>query len=407
LFDAQSIMKIRLDRLAPFAACLLAAPLSIAALLAFGASSACSKSDSTPVATVDAGVSAAFRATLANPAPANLQEGERIYYEETYGTEVDHSWPPAAFMVQLWKGDTKTWGEQFSNWGWLVDPGDDLPVGLKRGSTDPTLVHEVCATCHVTKLDDGRIWSGMPALHLDWAGFRLAINTAWVAAGNPPIETDKSIAKLQGILQPGSSNADSTDDPHIVPADFPLYVDLGPRKNLGYIGSGKDVRSQAFLSILTFGAGDDPNIPFPTDAISGPLVDYLSWTVAPTPLSANVDAAAAARGATVFQNEKCGSCHHDDDLGSNIVAEWNNTIPELVPGTDPAHPEGTIATDVNFFNLSNGPSDGGAGPGPGLQSLLKFIVANNLKVDGTDGYAVTDLHGLFVMDTLSTRQKTA
>ncbi|MEO7095137.1 MAG: hypothetical protein ABI175_17890, partial [Polyangiales bacterium] len=263
-----------------------------------------SKDDGAPTGPTGApkGVSAAFRKTLANPAPAELQEGERIYYEEAFGTEADHSWPPAEWMVKLWKSDEARWGKQFSKFGWIVDPGDDLPVGLKRGSKDATLVHETCATCHVSVLDDGRVWSGMPAQHLAWAQFRLALDDAWIAAGHPSLLSPESIAKAKLIQQPGSSNADNASDPHVVQADFPLYVNLGLRKNLGYTGAGRDVRSQCYLSILTFGAGD--SVPFPGADITGPLVDYLSWTRTPKPLS--FDADAATRGQAVFTAQKCG-----------------------------------------------------------------------------------------------------
>jgi hypothetical protein len=357
----------------------------------------CSSKDDAP-ASVDAGkgapkgVSAAFRKTLANPAPAELQEGERLYYEETFGTEVDRSWPPAEWLVKLWKSDEAKWGKQFSKFGWIVDPGDDLPVGLKRGSTDGTLVHETCATCHVTVLDDGRVWSGMPAQHLAWAQFRLALNDAWMAAGYPSLMSPAAIAKSKLIQQPGSSNAENASDLHVVQADFPLYVNLGLRKNLGYTGAGRDVRSQCFLSILTFGAGD--SVPFPGDDVTGPLVDYLSWTRTPKPLA--VDADAAARGQKVFTAEKCGSCHHVDDLSVDRVAQWF-AGPELRPGDSPDHGEGTIATDKNFFDLtgSDADPDAGGGPGPGLDKLLRFIIEHRLQVVGTDGYAVTDLHGLF------------
>ena len=373
----------------------LASAILLAALLGLGAPFACSSKSSDPAQNAGApkGVSAAFRATLANKAPPELQEGERVYFEETYGTEIDRSWPPADFMVALWKSDLGKWGPQFSKYGFLVDPGDDLPVGLKRGSRDGTLVHETCATCHVTTLDDGRIWSGMPAQHLDWSRFRIDVNAAWIAAGHPSMLSDKTIAKLRAIQQPGSSNADSADDPRVIPADFPLYVNLGLRQNLGYTGAGRDVRSQCFLSILTFGAGDSDAEPFPTDDVSGPLVAYLAWTRTPKSLTPG-DAGAIDRGKQVFEREKCSGCHHVDDLSKDRVAQWLDG-PELRVGDSADHDEGTIATDRGFFGLSDVSTTGGGGPGPGLDKLLRFIIDHSLKVVGTDGYAVSDLHGVF------------
>ena len=195
-------------------------------------------------------------------------------------------------MVNLWKSDTAKWGTQFSNFGFLVDPGDDLPVGLKRGTVNPKLVHETCATCHVTKLEDGRIWSGMPAEGLAFPAFSLAVNQAWIAAGNSSLISDAAIKKMQGVLHPGSTNADSVDDPHVVPADFPLYVDLGQRDHLNYIGAAANPKSEIFLSIFTFGAGAG-DIPFPPSADTIALVAYLSSIAPPKPMT--IDQAAAAQ----------------------------------------------------------------------------------------------------------------
>lgn len=331
---------------------------------------------------------AKFRVLLANPAPADLQEGERIYYEDAFGTETLGDWPPASWLVKLWQSDKAKWGEQFSKFGWLVDPGDDLPVGFKRGIKNPALVHETCASCHVTKLDDGRYWSGMPATHLQWAQFRLSVNEAWVKDGHPALVTAQGITKLQGILQPGSGNADSVADKHIVPADFPLYVNLGKRHNLGYTGVASDSRSQVWLSMYTFGAGDD--LPFPPESITTPFDAYMAWMEPPKPLK--VADNGAAHGQAVFVAAKCATCHHVEDIGKDGASDYATDTTETFP--DFKHTSGTIRTDPLFYGLADS-SDPGSGPGPGLAKLINFIIDNALSVGSPSGYAVSDLHGIF------------
>jgi len=340
------------------------------------------------------GYSEAFRATLSNPAPEEHAEGERIYYEETFGTEVLGDWPPADWMIDLWQNDEATWGEQFSNYGWLVDPGDDLPVGLKRGTTDNALVHETCAACHVDVLPDGRIWGGMPATKLQWSRFRLAIDEAWRAGGGDPLLSPESIDHMGSVLQPGSSNAESSASDVYVPTDFPLYVNLGERDNLGYTGAGGDVRSQVWLSIFTFGAGsDETGVPFPDVQITRFFDPFMAWMT--TPDAPVGDAAAVERGAAVFEAARCGECHHNDDLMADDVPDWIDLAEE-----DEAHPgendrpRGSIGTDYNFYSLSDD-ATGEGGPGPGLLELIAFIAQNNLDVGRTSGYVTADLHGLW------------
>lgn len=337
------------------------------------------------------GYSAAFRATLDNPAPEEHAEGERIYYEETFGTEVLDSWPPADWMIDLWENDESTWGEQFSNFGWLVDPGDDLPVGLKRGTTDRSRVHETCAACHVDVLPDGRVWGGMPATKLQWTQFRLAIDEAWRADAGEPLLTDAEIDHFLAVPQPGSSNAESSESSLYVPTDFPLYVNLGERDNLGYTGAGRDVRSQVWLSIFTFGAGDpETGVPFPDVQITRFFDPFMAWMT--TPDAPDGDAAAEARGRTVFEDAGCADCHHVDDLAADQVPAWvDDPAQESGPG-EGGFPLGSIATDGNFYGLSD---EATGGAGPGFFALIAFIAEHNLSVGPTDGYVSADLHGLW------------
>ena len=341
------------------------------------------------------GYSAAFRATLANPAPAEQAEGERIYYEETFGTEVLDDWPSADWMIDLWQGDEATWGEQFSAYGWLVDPGDDLPVGLKRGTSDATKVHETCAACHVDVLPDGRIWGGMPATKLQWSQFRLAIDEAWVADGGEPLLSPESIDHMRAVPQPGSSNAESSDSDVYVPTDFPLYANLGLRDNLGYTGAGGDARSQVWLSIFTFGAGaSEGGVPFPDAGVTRFFDPFMAWMT--TPDAPPGDAAAIDRGRAVFESSRCDACHHPGDLLADDVPDWIDISEEAeaLPGEN-GRARGSIGTDYSFYSLSDGALDGGGGPGPGLLELIAFIAANNLDVGQTSGYVAADLHGLW------------
>ncbi len=269
-------------------------------------------------------------------------------------------------MVHLWKSDVATWGEQFSTYGWLVDPGDDLPVGLKRGSTDPTRIHETCAACHVTKLDDGRLWSGMPSLHLDYAAFAVAVSDAWAKAGNPPILDPKSVAKHNGVLQRGASNADSTDDPHVVPADFPLYVNLAQRKNLGYTGAGHDTRTQVWLSVFTFGAGD--SLPFPRAhrRHHGRVHEHAGHAQAAFGPRTRRPSPAAPRSSTPTAAARATTWTTWGATGSRS----GSTARSSSPATTPCTRRGTIATDYNFYGLSDQSAvgDGGGAPARGSSS---------------------------------------
>jgi len=133
--------------------------------------------------------------------------GQAIYFASTFGTERLDTWPPASFMLELMVREPEVFGNQFARFGFLPDPNDDLPIGLKRGDENPEKVHETCALCHVARLPDGRIWIGAPNNRLDIGAFKVAVNERWVAAGNPPLMDDlavrslwmSSIATLRGV----------------------------------------------------------------------------------------------------------------------------------------------------------------------------------------------------------------
>jgi hypothetical protein len=333
------------------------------------------------------GYTAKFRAKLANKAPAAQEEGERIFFEETWGTETHGEYPPAAFLVQLWQGDTAKWGEQFSNYGFLVDPGDDLPVGLKRGQQDPTLVHDTCAACHTAKLPDGRIWAGMPATGLAMAAFKVDLHDAWVKAGNKAYASAAQIGKWQET-QPGSLDVTGEADATVF-NDFPMYVDLHKMKHLNILGSGNDLKTEVYLSLHGF---VDPG-PFPPDEADAALVGYFAVLDAPQAPSPT-DTAAVTRGRKVFVDNQCIACHRDDL--SNDAADWVDG-PEILPGVDKKNHEfGTIATSGAFFQSATGSGGGGGGgPGPGLMDLIQFLVDHGLSVANPTGYVPSNLHGLW------------
>ena len=181
---------------------------------------------------------------LANGHPEGhpLRAGQDVFLRETWGTEVLGDWPPVDFVLALMEDEPGVFGDQLARFGLVPDPGDDLPVGLKRGSADPTRLHETCALCHVARLPDGRLWAGAPNGALDLARLRVELDRRWVAAGNPPMMSPLEVAKA-ALLGPGRTGAESSRHPRVVPADFPPYFALGARTHLNYMGTGQDVRT--------------------------------------------------------------------------------------------------------------------------------------------------------------------
>jgi len=327
-----------------------------------------------------------------------LYEGQYRFLYDTWGTEVLGEWPPADFMLNLMTSEPDVFGDQYSQFGFIPDPNDDFPVGFKPGISDSTLVHETCAMCHTSLLPDGRLWMGAPNEHLDVGRFTVEVNKRWVAAGNAPLLTDLGATKALA-LGPGRFDAESGDYPMAVPADFPPYFTLGERTATNYLGTGRNVRTEAFLSIYTFGAGaPEPSnaiVPFPDDDRVTSFLDFFGQFQ--PPVNPNVDTAMAAAGATVFQNAGCGSCHHPADVSMDgIVTVAPMGTAEEMPNVDATYPRGTIATDPLHRVLIDGDGSGsGSGVDQGYHDLLEFISDEMLNVRQTDGYRVSDLRGLW------------
>jgi hypothetical protein len=298
-------------------------------------------------------------------------------------------------MLDLQTKEPAVFGNQFSAFGFIPDEHDDLPIGFKRGTADPTKIHETCAMCHVGKLPDGTIYAGLPNLALDIGLFQAEVNDRWVAAGNAPLLSANGETKSRQ-LGPGRTDAESDDYPTVVPADFPNYFTLGQRTSLNYIGTGANVRSEAYFALYQgFGAGD-PNpetakVQFPPE---DKLETFLAFfgTIAP-PTAPAGDAALIARGQTVFTTARCNACHHVGDLASDGVVAVDKALVERFPGDDPMWPEGSIATDLSHRALIDDPM--GSTGDTGFLDLLNFAATHGVQVRTTDGYRTNDLRALW------------
>jgi hypothetical protein len=170
-------------------------------------------------------------------------DGQWMFFNETFGTELFADWPPPEFMLQLMEKQPETFGDQYEEFGFIKDPEGEFPVGFKRGTQDSDQMRQTCALCHVGRLPDGRLWIGAPNTELNFARFKLEVNDAWTAAGNKPFLTDIQQKKLERI-GPGRIGAESSTYPQAVPADFPVYFNLGERTHLNYMGTGQTARSE-------------------------------------------------------------------------------------------------------------------------------------------------------------------
>lgn len=327
-------------------------------------------------------------------------EGQQRFLFDTWGTEVLGEWPPADFMLALMRDEPDLFGDQYEAFGFVPNPDGEFPIGLERGIDDPTLVHETCAVCHVGELPDGRLWIGAPNGRLDWGRFRAEINDRWIAAGNPPLMSVLQAAKARA-LGPGRTNAETSDYPQVVPADFPPYFDLGERSHLNYLGTGGDARTESYIGLYAFGVGA-PNpreaiVPFPPSARVDPLIAFVEG-IAP-PVGPAQDAAQVSAGRAVFERERCGECHHVDDLSMDGVTPYDRAPDgrDRFPGDDPAFPDGSIHTSYWHRILIDGDPDAGAGGGGAddRTDLIRFIVAHGLRVGISDGYRVQSLRGLW------------
>lgn len=331
-----------------------------------------------------------------------LAEGQHYFLHETWGTETLNPWPPTWFLLEVLRTEWDVFGDQFTRFGTLFDPTDDLPVGLKRGADNPDQVHETCAFCHVADLPDGRRWMGAPNTRLDIMGLKVALNDRWVAAGYEPLLSELDKEKMLAC-GPGRIDASSSDYPRPVPADYPPYFRLGEKTALNYLGTGGDVRSESAMSIYAFGAGEPADehlpVPFPSTDKHRIFAAFLGQLEAPENFFQQ-NTSLVPRGAEVFREARCNLCHFPDDVARNGVVTFRENEPELLPGDDEDFERGTIATSAAHRILIDGDPDAvdgeeGGGVDVGRLGLIAFIVTNGFAVGTTDGYRVPDLGGLW------------
>lgn len=330
-------------------------------------------------------------AVNALPPSDSRYAGQIAFFYETWGTEALDTWPPVDFLLQLQASEPAVFGNQFASFGFIPDEHDDLPLGLKRGTADPSKIHETCGLCHVGRLPDGSLYIGLPNVMLDVEGFRVAVDDRWVAAGHPSMIVDRAKELAMG---PGRTNVGSDSYPTAVPADFPNYFTLSQRTALNYLGTGVNVRSEACFSLYSgFGAGE-PNPE--TAKVQFPAEDKLDAFLAffgtiQTPAAPLGDPQQIARGQEVFTVARCGTCHHVGDIDSDGVTPIDSV--DRYPGDDPNWPNGSIATDLAHRSLIDDPM---GSPGDmGYVDLLTFAGTHGLGVRVTDGYRVNDLRGLW------------
>jgi hypothetical protein len=335
------------------------------------------------------------------------------YLSDTWDTEQLDQWPPAEWMLSLMATEPDVFGNQYEKFGFIYDTGDQFPVGFKRGTADPTKVHETCAICHVSKLPDGRLWLGAPSTTLDFSRFRYEVDKRWTAANpaNKPLfdsETERAKAVKLG---PGRTDAASGSYPIAAPANLPVYFTLDDRKHLNYMGTGQNTRTEAYFAIFTFGAGD-PNdktakVKFPAETRTAPMLSFFGTIDAPKGPAG--DAAKIARGQEVFKQANCTACHTMKEEGGQLIPDisGDGVIPldmeptgkERLPGEDAAWPRGSIRTSYTHYQLLQGEGDPDVPTNPsgddGRLDLLNFIIAKKLSVSQTDGYRTNDLRGLW------------
>ncbi len=323
-------------------------------------------------------------------------EGQYTWLYDSFGEELLDGYPPADFMLGLMQSEPAVFGNQFASFGFLPDANDEFPIGFKRGLVDRTRVHETCAVCHTSRLADGRLWFGAPATQLQIQRFIVEVDRRWVAAGHASHLGSGEEARLlaQG---PGRIDAD-TGAAMTIPTDFPTYYALAQRPYLSILGTSRDLRAEAFLSVYGSGAGNPDDrtarTPFPSDDVLLPFIAFLGTFNAPA--APTGDAALVAQGRTLFASQHCDTCHHPNDVAMNGVTPFDAAgVGERYPGQDPAYPQGLVATDPLHFQLEAGSGSGGdAGFDPSLITFVQFIARHHLSVGPSNGYRVPDLRGL-------------
>lgn len=325
------------------------------------------------------------------------KQGETYFLYSTWGTGVVAGLPPAEFLVQLQTSEPDVFGNQFAAFGFVPDPSRDLPVGLGTDGETGQNVAQTCGLCHVAELPDGRIWLGAPNPDLRWGDFRVAIEDRWVAAGNSPTLTalDREKLLLQG---PGRTGAESGEYPRLVPADFPVYYELGTRNDLNYMGTGRNITTEVSFSLYAAGCGNPDEetavVPWPEQSAFDAFVAYMA-EIEPPDAPAQ-DTALVQRGEEVFTEARCNTCHFPNAPVDEFVVPVDRTegATERYPGDDPEWPRGSIRTSTAHRILQDGDGEGG-GTDDRVGELIAFILSRGLQIQQTDGYRTNSLRGLW------------
>ena len=371
-----------------------------AAQIACGSSSSSSPASSKPTTfTVDNYPKPA----IANAVDKNdpLWEGQFYLLYDTWGGEKFGGWP-VDFLLQVLKDEPDVFGNQFEKFGLIPDPNDDLPIGFKRGTVDPTIASTTCAPCHTGRLPDGTVWFGQPNLEIDLPRLDSELNKRWVAQGHTSMISDIALSRANAY-GPGRFRLESDGYPHAVAANIPIHYDLGLRSHTTTVGGALDARSDIFLSVgsnIGFPLDDqNAKVPFPSDDQMNALVSFM--TSHHPPAAPAQDATLVDRGKTVFHTAQCDSCHHPDDISQDGVVTLDNAADgkDRLPGVDPNFPRGSIHVDPYQFYMAFGdPSQADSGAGgldPQTVTIIKFGYIHKLNVGTTDGYVAPNLHGLW------------
>ncbi len=330
-----------------------------------------------------------------------LWEGQYYFLYDTWGGEVNGGWP-VDFLLGVLKSEPAFFGNQFENFGFIPDPNDNLPIGFKRGTIDPTRASQTCAPCHAGKLADGTVWFGQANVQIDAARLNFELNKRWVAQGHTSAMS--AIAQSRApSYGPGRFGLDSDDYSQAVGADIPVQYNLAERTHTATVGSFLDARSDIFIAVASIvgypAPGAQTSDPFPDDTIMTALVNFMTSRNPPTPPAQ--DASQIAAGKAVFHTAQCDSCHHPDAIDQDGVVSLDYSAGGLdrMPGVDANYPRGSVHADPSQFYMAFGnPNEASSASGqldPQALTIIKFAYTHKLNLATSDGYMTPNLHGLW------------
>jgi mono/diheme cytochrome c family protein len=363
--------------------------------------------------------------------PVLHAEPAEHYKYGSIGGDVDNGLPsevikilPRAFPEHLPAGAP----QDYTAFGFIVEPGQDLPIGFSQRTYQVPRAGLNCAGCHtgswrVSETDEPVVFLGMPAVNLDIGGY---FQFLFAAAEDPRFNGDYLIPLMEqngadldmidkvvysrvviptmkerllerrdlfaplfnaphpafgpgrvDTFNPYKVNQLAASYPNGVPeeesigtVDFPAIWNQGVREGqaLNWDGNSPTIHDRNVGA--AFGAGAT------RESIDMPAIDrvteYLKTLPAPAyPWGITSDAAQLARGEEVF-NQTCASCHALNGAAIGKVEPLDRI------GTDP-YRVNSYTEELNQFLL-----DYGAGYPWKLTSMVK-----------TNGYANQPLDGIW------------